>query len=210
MYWSKQPPPPKDTNAVTNAVQHTVDEGRYTYDIPLRVGVVFGLAATVGLLILFLGVQFQFHASLPPMVWFSAPFCGVIVFVLVFWFIARKGWSVIETVTRRDWNGDGMIGEPPATVRVEKPRENGEERFDLPFYTELTKGGYARAILNGNDNTQARWTGKGKLFSKPNYQTLVETFVAKGMSEWVDPANHDQGWVWTEYGLAVMEELAKR
>ncbi len=66
----------------------------------------------------------------------------------------------------------------------------------------------ARAVANGRELTGAAWAGRGKLFTRSEFEMLVQLMIAYGWVRWVHPEYHSQGLDITPAGLAAFRFLA--
>lgn len=119
----------------------------------------------------------------------------------------------LETITHKDWNGDGQIGneQPPAVVEVRLTSEDGsqQQRAWLPASEEelhiLAKG-----ILQSNRPfSEEEWSGRGKPFSQGGIEKLRDEFIRRGWAFWINPDEHRAGVQFTEAGRAVLRQFAR-
>lgn len=93
-------------------------------------------------------------------------------------------------------------------MRVEVIQDNGNQGdiIDLPFRDRLPE--FAQAVLSGKQYSQSVMVGTGKLFSRPEYDTLIDALVAGGLMRWKNPDHHNIGAVPTLAGKAVLKHYA--
>ena len=116
----------------------------------------------------------------------------------------------LELATGLDLDGDGQIGEP-ATVRIQLTSDDGRQTqlMDLPT-TEAKLITLAHALAAGAPLSESEWTGAGKLYSRSEFRTLRDEFLARGLVTWTSPDDHRQGVTLTKPGRAMMQYLATR
>lgn len=127
----------------------------------------------------------------------------------VYWVMAM-GWNrrllwVVEEITRTDIDNDGYAGEPeqmqstaePVKLEVIYKESTGYHRW---LNLELPNGvsqddllTFARGVVNGKSLAESVWTGKGKLFSKPKYNQLLDSLTQAGIVRWKNEAAPAQG-----------------
>ncbi len=66
----------------------------------------------------------------------------------------------------------------------------------------------ARAVASGRELTGAAWSGRGKLFTRSEFEMLVQLMITYGWARWVHPEYHNQGLDVTPAGLAAFRFLA--
>lgn len=174
--------------------------------VPLFQAVITGLMAGALLVVLGLGLGWGLTWQTPAVVAMVSAFACWMLFL----FDHRSLLRQVERVIMADIDGDGRVGEPePETVRVEV--QEGERRWvfaDLPVDLERLRL-FARGALSGKPLAQASWTGRGGVFSRGEYQRLLDEMLARGFAVWRNPAAHAQGLDLTGVGRAVLRRLAE-
>ena len=103
--------------------------------------------------------------------------------------LAAKLLETVETITQTDINRDGHTGPAPAPqpipLEVVHKSEDGSIarmlRFDLPAGIGPAQfTGWAAAVLNRDDLTQARWVNK-RNFSREDYTALLSALEEAGL-----------------------------
>lgn len=133
------------------------------------------------------------------------------------WVLSLAGWQRrIERVLGVDLNGDGYIGQPPATieraplppVKIEVISDNGRQSdfLSLPAEPEQLKQ-LGQALTAGETFSVHRWTGPGGLFSRSQFDQLKAELVNRGMLRMAGQAAN-QGFTLTSKGKAVMRGFA--
>lgn len=172
------------------------------------VGACWGLVAIVGS-----GVVI----ALARWPWWIPPVLGACTWSVIMAWHVTKGvklrqqllWAR-EEIERKDIDGDGQIGKPVATVRVELERrvESGHRVQFLDIGAEPDKvRTLARAVLNGRGLGVAEWTGRGAPFSRGQFERLRGDLMDRGLVRWSGKGKA-QGCELTPAGRAVFERLA--
>ncbi|MCD4738332.1 MAG: hypothetical protein K8R89_03620 [Anaerolineae bacterium] len=112
----------------------------------------------------------------------------------------------IETYTQRDLDGDGVIGEP-ARVSFEVRRH--EKQRHSTFFSELPISEesfttWARAAVAEQSISQDSWTGSRGLFSRSEYEELLDFLTRAWVIRWINPQAKAQGRVITNAGKAAL------
>jgi hypothetical protein len=126
--------------------------------------------------------------------------------------LAKSLLQTIESVTKKDLNGDGHIGQPqpanPHTVRVEI-REDSREGARYQFATlgvEPAKlQALAVAVLRGDsfsERTAVRYS-----FTQEEFRTLRDEFLERGWAAWNHPNRKQQGVSLTRGGLFILRAI---
>jgi hypothetical protein len=150
--------------------------------------------------------------------WYVPPVLGACVWSVIMAWHVTKGvklrqellWAR-EEIERKDIDGDGQIGKPRATVRVELERqvESGYRTQFLDIDAEPHKvRTLARAVLNGRSLSEAEWTGAGQPFSRSQFRSLRGGLMERGLVRWANEKAKAQGCELTPAGRAVFEKLA--
>lgn len=121
----------------------------------------------------------------------------------------------IETITGVDLDGDGEKGRPKESTPVEvhippgKDQEGKQTLFmDLPAPPDVLRI-FARAVLSGQPMTEGAWSGKGRLFSKPEFILLRDELIDRKLAAWRNPKHHAQGCYLRKSGKYVFRQLAQ-
>ena len=120
----------------------------------------------------------------------------------------RLLWRV-ERLVGKDFDGDGVIGDPDRLV-VEIHRPGTYE--DRTEFIHLGVGRdrfieFVRGILSGEPISVARWTGIGKPFRRGEFESLRSTLMERGILRWRDSKNH--GVEITAEGREILESLIR-
>lgn len=138
----------------------------------------------------------------------------------VTWVLLQGHWfslTRLETLTGRDINGDGQIGdEKPQvinhTVKIDlrKTTESGYTQVDkltLPM-SESQLATLAAGLLAGRSLSEREWAGAGLLFSVPQFREIKTELLRRGVIRPSSPKDLRQGFVLTRAGKALMEHFA--
>jgi hypothetical protein len=149
---------------------------------------------------------------------FSAVLATVKAALLVALLVGLVAWGwLVYSSTELLWKREHMMAAPetpaplpaaPATCRIEVDLRsfNGHLRkawLDVPVPAE-SFATFARAALNGQPVAQARWIGKGKPFTRSEFEDMRGWLMEMSLAEWLDTRNHDQGWNFTHAGRHVL------
>ena len=202
---------PQEQQPEFRAVNYQVNEFQSAFYIPLMVaGVIALVTVFLGILTL-IALRMELWQDMPATVWLCAPALGGIVFITLFLFFVRWGLGLIEKVTQRDINGDGVVGEPKyPEMKVEVKREGGQQLsfFGLPFPDRAFR--FVRATLNGQSNAERSWRGEDLLLTESEYDLLRDTLIKNGLAQWKNPEHHTLGWDYTEEGRGILSDLLKQ
>jgi hypothetical protein len=93
----------------------------------------------------------------------------------------RLLWAV-ESLTGVDLDGDERAGQPASRLTLEVKQGNGK-RFDyIPLdVSEETFLTWARAVLGGHTLAVASWVGRGRPFSRGQYDAMMSSLEAAGI-----------------------------
>ena len=118
----------------------------------------------------------------------------------------RLLWRV-ERLVGKDFDGDGVAGEPEhLVVEVHKPGPYGENTDFLHLNVDRERFmEFVRGILSGEPVTVARWTGSGRTFRRGEFEKLRSELMERGILRWRGTRNH--GVEVTEEGREVLEAL---
>lgn len=132
------------------------------------------------------------------------------------WFLllsdSRRLLRVVEDVTGVDLDQDGHIGEPepPALgvkLRIDEEEGRVTKYAHLPIDAQRL-GQLARGLLGSESFAVASWTGRGKPFSRAEFETLRDWLFRNGYAGWEDPNNRQLGVKFTAKGDALLRALA--
>jgi hypothetical protein len=114
-----------------------------------------------------------------------------------------------ETVTGRDLNGDGVIGQPVALppLRVEVTSGQKQIYLELPGKPEALAM-LARGVLAGRPMAEDSWSGGAGPFSRSEFRAIRDTLIERGLATWRNPDAKAQGCELTHAGRAMFRRLA--
>lgn len=154
----------------------------------------------------------------------EAPLPGFAVGFALCWLIllvqTRSLLREVERVTRRDLDGDGVVGPPepgpPAEhiLRIEMADSHGQVRRAVNLRSPVPPdrlADLAAAALRGDSLAEGVWGGPGKAFSLDEFRALREELIGARILEWRNPRAHNQGTRVVDAAAArhVLERLAK-
>jgi len=123
--------------------------------------------------------------------------------------LSDKAIYIQEEASGIDLNGDGQIGKPQPTFRIEDVTRHGNATqmryMDMPGGPERFAQ-WGAAILNGRSLGEARWTGLGRLYKKADYQEMRDELIDKEWAAWKKADHHASGWYITEKGELKLRE----
>ena len=123
------------------------------------------------------------------------------VFVILYAFISEIHNNSADDMKAPEDNDDDRPNES-STVHVTISDGAGHMKlFDLPASTrQLTQ--IATGLLVASDPfTQRRWTGKGRPFSRTQFESLIATMINKGLAYQVNKEHPQQGYALTRVGI---------
>lgn len=119
----------------------------------------------------------------------------------------RLLWAV-ENLTSGDLDGDGVVGNPePARLVLEVKQETSERRgldflhLDVDQAIFLT---WARAALAGQSLAVAAWVGRGRPFTRGQYEGMLAELERSGIVRLSDARNPQNGRELTGAGRAAL------
>lgn len=123
--------------------------------------------------------------------------------------LAKSLLQTIESVTRRDLNGDGHIGQPqqpapPHTIRVEV-KEGGRYQFATLGVEPEKLQALAVAVLRGDSFSERTATRYG--LTQEEFRSLRDEFLDRGWASWNHPNRKQQGVSLTRGGLFILKEI---
>jgi len=194
-----------------------IDAAQYSTEQPVRVpswgadvAVPIGQAVGTGV---FIGVVSGVLAIWLGWAW-QIPILTAAIGAAVIWFVTLNDMRAllrrVEVWTGKDLDRDGHIGPQKHTteinVRIEQDGRGPRDLF-LRFegvrpeqLHELFKG-----ALRGDSLSESKWTGAGKLFSKPKYCDVRDALLDAGLLRWQNEDAHAQGLSVTKSGKAVLQ-----
>jgi len=156
-------------------------------------------------------------------VWLAWPWWLVALAVIATW-AAITAWHLTagvrlrqsllwkrEEIERRDLDGDGHVGQPPVTVRVEVATDDGTIKRTQFLNLDTDPERlilFARSVLAGRGLAIHEWTGRGGLFSRSEFERLRGDLLERGLVGWANPKDRRQGVQLTPTGRAVFRKLA--
>jgi len=127
------------------------------------------------------------------------------------WFSAvadtRSLLRKVETFVNRDLDRDGHIGEHITSINI-RVEQDGRGPQDLFLRFEGVRPEQLhelfQAALRGDSLSESRWTGGGKLFSKPKFCDVRDGLLDADLLRWQNEDAHAQGLTLTKSGKAVL------
>jgi len=108
----------------------------------------------------------------------------------------RLLWAV-ENLTRADLNRDGAIGQQEPARLVLEVKQSGADRRGLDFLhlaiDQATFLQWAAAALDGRSLAVSSWVGRGRLFSRSQYDGMIAELERAGIVRPVDARNAQSG-----------------
>lgn len=128
----------------------------------------------------------------------------------------RLLWAV-ENLTRRDLDGDGATGEPaaaePARLILEVKHTGTGDKRGLDFHHLGIDAHafllWARAALEGQTLAVGAWVGRGRPFSRGQYDALMGELERAGIIRLTDPKNPQSGRELTAPGRAALRACVR-
>jgi hypothetical protein len=117
----------------------------------------------------------------------------------------------VEEWTRLDIDRDGTIGQPSRdsielSVQIHEQGRGPRHLFEDVDVSEAAFRTWARSVVNGRSLSVSSWTGKGKPFSRGDYEALLDVLTEARVVEWVNPKATSQGRQLTRMGKAALTE----
>lgn len=117
---------------------------------------------------------------------------------------------VSETTLNRSIENPKML-----SIKVIECNEIGESKhtqlIDLPKgISQATFLEFCQEIVNGDGLAQGRWTGAGNLFSRAQFDSLMQRLERAGLVDWRDPTAPARGRVLTGKGMEIMTEIVRQ
>lgn len=140
-----------------------------------------------------------------------------ILFVLVMcadWFGGRAGSErflmKVERITGLDINGDGNVGAPPSTVRIEvtEHRENGGriKYVDFPVKDIILQEFLTGLLEYGMPLSRPTWVGEGKLLTRGKYEAILEILLTEKWAYMIKPGSPTAGYALTVAGKTLLRQ----
>ena len=173
-----------------------------------------GQALTAGILA---GVSFLAWALLitSPSIWSGALVCTVTVIDVVF-VISQWRWFVLtaEKITGTDINQDGQVGEEEEVTRIDITQiiddVNQIAFLKIPVAPEKFLK-LAIGIVNRRlPFTGEEWSGKGKLFSDPQFRKLRSYLISKSYVVQSSAQGPNPGYVFNRNGIAMLKDYMQQ
>jgi hypothetical protein len=131
---------------------------------------------------------------------------------LLTWTIAARHWQrVLELSEGIDLQPDSLPGaEPESITRVTVVNQEGTsgEFLDLPCNQDQLIT-LAAGLLRGQSFSLGTWTGRGRPFSRADFERLRSELLARGALEWRNQAAPAQGLTLSVPGKALMRYYAR-
>lgn len=192
---------------------HKSDAVRVHYASPaagiaLPAGQAIVTGALIGVAVGAVAYQLQWSK---PLAW------GLIAWLIVqclAWLFLLHDWRSVthklESVTRRDLDGDSIIG-PPAPpivqrVKIELVEGNHTRYIDLPCSDEQLLE-LARLLVDGRTLTQANFTGSGKPFDRAQFEEIKAELIKRGLAVLNSPGTPARGVTLTASGRACFQHI---
>jgi hypothetical protein len=204
---------PEQSRLMTNNVeQEPVNHLEYLFSLnagaklPLAQSLIMGCSLGVSMMTLawLVGVHRPWIVGILTLTLSQAGF-------IILWVFRWFNMTNLERLTGMDLNQDGEIGEP-TTVRVEimKRNKTGYEMqiMELPA-TEWQLRRLAVGLVKGIAFSERQWTGKNAPFSSSEFRALRSVMIQKGLIRAASEKDNRTGFVLTEAGQALMEQLCK-
>jgi hypothetical protein len=202
------------TETPIQAVQPIVEPKFNLHTPTAAVGIPIGQALAAGLLagFTFLAVALVISS---PTVWSGALLCTILVIDIVFT-ISQWRWFVLtaEKITGVDINQDGQVGEEEEVTRIDITQivddVNQIAFLKIPVAPEKFLK-LAIGIVNRRlPFTGEEWSGKGKLFSDPQFRKLRAYLITKKYVVQSSAQGPNPGYVFNRNGIAVLRDYMQQ
>jgi hypothetical protein len=175
--------------------------------VPAFAGV--GAAGPAGLVVMVAAWRFTGHV----MLWAGLLAVGVVWFLVSFYVLelSLSGFKRLDQYSGASSSSEEQQ-QQRQTLRLEvvNPKA-GNLMFseDLPVDQERFMQ-WARAVVRGRDLSGSTWGGPGLLFSRPEYEELIEYLIRAGLVRWVNERAHTQGKELSPAGAATLKRAVER
>lgn len=148
-----------------------------------------------------------------PVFYFGWPwFIPFLVTVAVF---AGAWFKLLADHRKSLWNSERIEGQPQTqapeisqySVRLEVNDDGNLKYVDFPIDIDSLQT-MARAIVNGRSFSIGEWTGKGRLLTRTQFETLRTWLFNNDYADWTNETNHAQGVTFNSKGNAFWRGLA--
>lgn len=150
--------------------------------------------------------------------WWVAPAVGLATWTVIMALHLTAGVSLRQSLlwTREelagaDLDGDGHVGRPePTKLRLElvDPVKQASTWLSLPISHAKAKT-FAAGVLATGNVTVARWTGRGGLLTRSEFEATRDELLRGGLLRWVGgPERRQLGVELTAPGRVVLQRLA--
>ena len=124
----------------------------------------------------------------------------------------RLLWAV-ENLTHADVNRDGAIGQPEPARLVLEVKHSGGERSGFDFlHLGIDQADFltwARAVLGGQSLAVGQWVGRGRLFTRGQYDALMSELERAGIVRAADARNPQSGRELSPAGRAALRACVR-
>jgi hypothetical protein len=179
----------------------------------VAIGIPVGWAAVSATCLgLFAGTMAWYFAWSSPFVVFMFTWTGSFP---VAWFLGLRTWRGfiprLEQITRIDIDGNGAIGKNAygqEVTKIDWTEDNGKtgKFLELPTNPEQSKA-VAMHVLRGGQFTHGALVGRGKMFTRSEFEGLRDYLTKEGFMRWVNPHATNQGTVLTAKGEALFRGI---
>jgi hypothetical protein len=143
---------------------------------------------------------------------------GAVTFV-VWMNLYNRMLYLIEFVLKADINGDGVIGAPltqlpPPTTRIELIKTDQDHNLVEGDYINLPAepeqlAQLADGLSQGYSLSINKWTGRGKPFTRSQFETLLDVFHTRGLAAPLSAKSPNSGYALTVAGKHVISRFAR-
>lgn len=136
----------------------------------------------------------------------AGPVAGLVITTAV-WIVSMlsdRGLWMIEEITGRDLDGDGITGQPARrVVQVEVKEGKTTQLADLPGDADLVR--FCQVVAAGKSFSED--TAQSSGYGVTNFRRLRDQFINRRWAFWRDPANPQQGVELTMIGKKVVNDV---
>jgi len=140
--------------------------------------------------------------------WLVSPASGLAVAIWRYFgglSLARSLLEVVETITQKDIDKNGIVGKPAPVVKVEVKNQRKWQFATLPGKQEALIA-LAQAITAGESFAERTATDKG--LTQEQYSDLRDVFIDRGWAVWNHPTRRQAGVALTVSGKMVLRSIA--